>query len=433
MFRKVTGTEEQMEQKILHEALMLYNATDNRPNTMRFSIRMKDEIDPDILRMAAQKCMKRYPYFTVELVYKDGEYTLVYNKRPVVVSPEWDRIVLGCEMTNYHLTAISYHGKWLNIDISHAITDGTGVYNIARTLLYYYCKAKYDADISREGILLTEDEILNEEWEHPALKFKDVQARIPAEMPRAMSLFKMTGVDAPDHHMVYRISTDEKDFIDFVKEIHGTPGTVVAALLDRAIASCHPDSEEAIRIILSVNMRKALRAPRAHHPLVGGVWLERGSRSDALSLKDHVRMYREAVAEQTKDDIVIAESAGQKKFAEYLMSKKTDDERIALATEHAILTDGAITAGVSYTGKANFGQIEQYIEEFRNLTNSIYMTPLLEMSAVSGRLAIDFIQPFEDERYIKAFSKELDKYSIKYIMSPGEKMILPKMKLPWNG
>lgn len=444
------------EQKILHEALMFYNATDKRPNTMRFSIRMTDEIDPDLLQAAAQKCMKRYPYFTVELVYKDGEYTLVYNSRPIVVSPEWDRMVLGSEMTNYHLAAFSYHKKWLNIDITHALTDGTGVYNIARTLLYYYCTAKYDADISGEGIMLAGDEIPDEEWVHPALKFNDIQPRIPAQMPRALSLFRMSGgdapdcpdalnhhnapdhIDAPDHHdtpdqhMVYRISTDEKDFIDFVKEIEGTPGTVVAALMDKAVASCHPDSEEAIRIILSVNMRKALGAPLAHHPLVGGVMLECGSKAGPLSLKEQVRMYRSAVAEQTKEDIVIAEAAGQNYFAQHLMSKKTNEERIVLATEHAIRTDGAITAGVSYTGKTDLGQIEQYIEVFRNLTNSIYMTPLLELSAVSGRFAIDFIQPFEDERYIKAFSKELDKCGIEYSMCPGEKMILPKIKLPWN-
>jgi hypothetical protein len=393
---------------------------------------MTDDIDPEILKAAAQKCMERYPYFAVELVHKDGEYTLVHNSRPVVVSDEWKNTVLCSEMTNHHFTAFSYHGKWLNIDISHAITDGAGIYNLTKTLLYYYCTAKYDADIPTEGIMLAGDEIAQEEWEDPALRFSDIVPDSPPEMDEALSLFKETGSKAPAHHMIYSISADEKEFIDFVKSIDGTPATVVSALLYRAIASCHPDTKKAIRTVLTVNMRKALKAPLAHHPLVGGVMLTCDDLTGQLSLKEQVKMYRKAVAEQTKDDIVIAAAAEQRSFSKYLMSRKTDEERAALATEHAIQTDSGATAAVSYTGKASFGQIEKYIEECRELTNSIYMTPLLELAAMGDRLSIDFIQPFEDERYVTAFAKELDKCGVRYSMRPGERMILPKIELPWS-
>lgn len=421
---------------------MLYNATDSHPNTMRFCIRLIDDVDPDILREAVTKCMERYPYFTVELVYKDGEYRLIHNSRPVVVTHRWDRVVLCSEMTNYHFTAFSYDGSWLYIDISHAITDGAGIYNMTKTLLYYYCTAKYDADISPEGIMLPGDEISQEEWEHPALKLKDIPPRSHVDMPRAMSLFQKSRAAAqehlaqehpiPKHHTVCSISTDEQAFMEFVRSVGGTPGTVVSVLLARAIAACHPDSEEEIRTILSVNMRKALKAPLAHQPLVGGVMLAYDKQTACLSLKEQISIYRKAVAEQTKDDNVIAEAAGQRDFIEHLLSKKTDQERIVLATKHAIQTDGAITAGVSYTGKASYGQIERYIEECRELTNSIYLTPLLELAAMGGRFFIDFIQPFEDERYINAFAKELEKWGVDCTMSPGEKMILPRIRLPWR-
>ena len=56
-----------MEQKLYTELRPLYVTTDENPNEIRIRIRMRDLIDPQILRRAEDKTMKRYPYFCVEL------------------------------------------------------------------------------------------------------------------------------------------------------------------------------------------------------------------------------------------------------------------------------------------------------------------------------------------------------------------------------
>jgi hypothetical protein len=56
-----------MEQKLYTELRPLYVTTDENPNEIRIRIRMRDLIDPQILRRAVDKTMKRYPYFCVEL------------------------------------------------------------------------------------------------------------------------------------------------------------------------------------------------------------------------------------------------------------------------------------------------------------------------------------------------------------------------------
>ena len=54
-----------MEQKLFTELRPLYVTTKESPNEIRIRIRMRDLIDPEILRRAVDMTMKRYPYFCV--------------------------------------------------------------------------------------------------------------------------------------------------------------------------------------------------------------------------------------------------------------------------------------------------------------------------------------------------------------------------------
>ena len=50
-----------MEQKLFTELRPLYITTKESPNEIRIRIRMRDLIDPEILRRAVDMTMKRYP------------------------------------------------------------------------------------------------------------------------------------------------------------------------------------------------------------------------------------------------------------------------------------------------------------------------------------------------------------------------------------
>lgn len=73
-----------MEQKLFSELRPLYVTSRENPNEIRIRIRMRDLIDPDILRRAVDTTMQRYPYFRVELQKKDGQYIFAENLRPKV-------------------------------------------------------------------------------------------------------------------------------------------------------------------------------------------------------------------------------------------------------------------------------------------------------------------------------------------------------------
>ncbi len=53
-------------------------------------------------------------------------------------------VELNTEESNYHFVSFSWKDNWIIMDISHAITDGTGAYEVIRTFLFYYVSSRYD-------------------------------------------------------------------------------------------------------------------------------------------------------------------------------------------------------------------------------------------------------------------------------------------------
>ena len=96
---------------------------------------MRDLIDPSVLRKAVDAAMKRYPYFCVELRKVDNQYVFTDNSRPVVISNS----LHGTELNAKESIAFAYYDNWIILDVFHGLTDGTGAYEVIRTLLYYYC------------------------------------------------------------------------------------------------------------------------------------------------------------------------------------------------------------------------------------------------------------------------------------------------------
>ena len=231
---------------------------------------------------------------------------------------------------------------------------------------------------------------------------------------------------------MYSIAVSESEFMRFTLDNDGSPGTMVSLLLSRAIAKLFPDAEDAIRIALCVNQRKALRAPLAHQSLVGGVMLEYKDKMRDWPLGRQGTIYRGMVFAQTEEETVLAGVASNAGMNRMILSKESDAERLGAIAAINALTKRLITATVSYVGKANYKEAEQYIRDFRSWTSSASNGLLVEVSAVNGRFTIDFLQKFSSPIYVNAFLKELDDNGIVYDLQDVQELDLPNIKLPWT-
>ena len=143
-------------------------------------------------------------------------------------------------------------------------------------------------------------------------------------------------------------------------------------------------------------------------------------------------IYRQMVFEQTQEDVVLAGVASQNGIAHMILSKQSDQERVEFAAAVGSVAKSVITASVSYVGKANFKDTEQYVRDFRLWTTTASNGLTIEMSAVNGRFILDFIQLFSSPFFVNAFLKELDNNGIVYDLQDVSELELPNIKLPWT-
>ena len=421
-----------MEQKLFTELRTLYTTTKETPTVIRIRIRMRDLIDPAILRRAVDMTMRRYPYFCVALQKKEGRYVYAENHRPVVITDSLHGVDLNSEESNYHMIAFCLQDNWIILDVFHGLTDGAGAYEVVRTLLYYYCSERYNVMLKEDGIRLVGDEISEEEWIDPVVNRTDLPTPERNEMANALNLRTSAGLEEDHRHTVYSIAISEAEFMRFNLDNNGSPGTMVSLLLSRAVAKLYPDSDEMIRIALCVNQRKALNAPLAHHSLVGAVMLEYKDKMRDWSLDMQSTAYRGMVFAQVQEEKVLMGVASFKGINDMLLTKESDQERIGVASYINSLAAKLTTATVSYVGKADYKEAEQYVSDFRLWTSPLGNNLLVEISAVNGRFTLDFLQSFSSPVIVNAFLKELDENGIVYDLQDVNELKLPNIKLPWT-
>ena len=421
-----------MEQRLFTELRPLYVTSKESPHDIRLRIRMRDLIDPDILRHAVDTTMQRYPYFCVELQKKDGQYIFAENPRPVVVTHSLHGVALNSEDSNYHMIAFCWQDNWIILDVFHGMTDGTGAYEVVRTLLYYYCSERYDIHLTEEGIRLAGDEISAEEWTDPVADRADLPVpRQNEQMSDALNLIASAGLEEDHRHTVYSIAISETEFMRFNLDNDGSPGTMVSLLLSRSIAKLYPEARDIIRITLCVNQRTALHTPLAHQSLVGGAFLEYKDKMRDWPLEKQATAYRGMVFAQTQEENVLMGVSSIKGIDGMILSKESDQERLGVAAYINALAARVVTATVSYVGKANYREAERYIRDFRTWTSSAADGLTVEISAVNGRFTLDFLQTFSSPIFVNAFLKELEENGIVYDLQDVNKLELANIKLPW--
>ena len=423
-----------MEQKLFTEIGNLYDTSRENPIVIRIKVRMRDLIDPDALRYAVDTSMRRYPYFCVELRKKDGAYIFAENTRQIVISHSARGVELNSKSSNYHMVAFAWIDNWIILDVFHALTDGTGVYELLRTFLYYYCSERYQVTLQGNGIRLLGDKIPEEEWDDPTAQFTELPSPTRIDIPKALNLVECAGLQDDSVKTTYSVTVPESEFMRFNIENDGSPVTMIALLFSRAIARTVPDAEDPIRIYVPVNLRTVLHAPLAHQGLVGGAMLEYREKLRTWPLERQATAYRGMILAQTRDEALLSGLNAMNGISRLILSGKTDQERKSIAEQ--ILSKNTrriLTADVTYVGKANFREAESYIRDFRTLTSPTGggSVPIIAISAVNGRFVIDITQPFSSPVYVNAFLRELEENGLTYDLQEVSRLELPNVRLPW--
>ena len=121
---------------------------DDKKNTniFRYSVILKQNINPNILKTAVNKTLEIYKSFKVKLGSGLFWNYLEYNKKEPLVKEEDD---IPCQHIDYkrnnnYLFKVTYYKNKINLDIFHVLTDGSGAKHFLKSIIHNYLSIKYN-------------------------------------------------------------------------------------------------------------------------------------------------------------------------------------------------------------------------------------------------------------------------------------------------
>lgn len=135
--------------------LATYNRRDTR--TMRLSCELTETVDTEILQHAVEKTLRTRPQFKVRIRRGLFWHYLETTDAMPIVAKESGRpcpLLYGRDYMGILHFNISYFENRINLDIFHALSDGTGALEFLNILVGYYLKLSHPNDEELQNVKL---------------------------------------------------------------------------------------------------------------------------------------------------------------------------------------------------------------------------------------------------------------------------------------
>ena len=405
------------------DTYLLYETRKNAPSNtnIRFALEITEDVNGDVLRVAVNEAIKRYPYFSVRVEIRDGAYILVPNALPIVVmETRYPAVPLGSEEVNHHLNYIDYSDDMIYFNVSHSITDAAGYIPFVKSVLYQYLIRVHDEPLSPEGILLPDSDFLPGEFDFPeagSLPESDFSYKREQKMGYFPAEDYIQAMRNPDYRNegYYCIAMKQREFMKYIHSNDASPAAILSVLMFKALAPLFPEEADTFSAGIAFNFRKDVDCPRAYHS-ISTVLHAVYKRSYLDFPVDKLgTITRGMITLQTQPENSVIHMKDALKFYEAVDALKTVEEKRDFCLKEGLFTKGCKdTYNVSYVGRTDFGSMGKYV---RSLNTLAYGNLLVEINAIGNMFYITLNQMVKTEKYIRAFLDTLLDTGLTYSVS----------------
>ncbi len=237
----------------------------NKAFFMTYRFDLAEKVDPEAVKKAWDKTIAIYPYVTYAEATRDGKLVLLENKLPFVIEETGEVIEPYERSGNFHSVTFCYLDKVLWVYVDHVPYDGTGFKSVLETFFYYYyCELDGKEYPVPEGVFTEKDGVV------PG---QDVDAYLMSDAidPGVMmgsfgkdksfeikEAYRDEAFSTREDCRGYCISVPGDEFMTYAKSVGGSPMSVLAVLLARAMQKVHPENTLPIDIMSPVSVRKVM-------------------------------------------------------------------------------------------------------------------------------------------------------------------------------
>ena len=415
----------------------LYESEALIATSMCVRIALKEEVDIEALKKAANEAIKRYPYFAVEVsLDEDGAYTLQHNPRPIVVMRKQGKPpLLGSEQTNRHLCFIEVCGKLAYFYLCHSIAGGKTITPWVMSILYYYVEFRYGKTLEGKGIRKAGEPFLPGEIEEPSLEMLTLDPPnppTPSAKPALMLADYINGLlnpfkRRPNYH-VYEFA--QSDVIRLAKENNASVVSLFQILIARSLDHVLAKKHKVIGAETSHNPSSDIGLPYSHLDLHSMVYVDFDRERLQGELKDLGAYARSEIKRQA--DPKYSHAALRPLFETYAKL----DEIKGLKEKRAFMKKNSPSRGKSarhstfvcnYVGQYDWDELSVYVEEYEIVVDGHLV---FEITSIGEKIFLSQMQLLATEKYVRALEREFGQVGLSYVHKGPFPKMLPKHLLP---
>lgn len=396
--------------KEFHEP-MLYLSSPEHPNTMSMVVELAEPVDGDILREVADELRTRFPYFYIRAVARDNDIHAEENPLPMTVRDTWAPIDFNAQESNYHLAAWKYEGKRMAFEVSHSLTDGSGIIPYIKSALYLYLTHTTGEALDPAGIRLPGETIPESEVGNP---FADMDDDISAaEMPEqakqtAEDFYRLRDGENADSlslgSQVHCLKLSESQVMRCCKEHGGSPNALIAVLLARAVRRYDPESERTVSVSIAIDHKAMLGVHDNYRLFANVVEVDFPTDMPLDCLTDSCSFARGQIKSQARPENSLWALRGRK-----MLYAKLD--QVPLETKIAAMAKASGNArwsfSNSYLNLQTMGSLDSYVEALYLVAEPGVADICIGMVCVNHSFFLAMNESFPVDRYMDAFLEEL--------------------------
>ena len=376
-------------------------------NTMGAFLSLKKPVDGEILRWAVEALRVRFPYFYVRAAYGGEDPVTVPNELPMTIRNTWGPISFNTEAANFHLAAWKYEGCRLAFEISHSLTDGTGVLPYVQSVLYLYLSKATGSTFDPAGFRLPGQPIPESETGNP-FRGLDVDGAVPLYQKKPIPDFFRLACGADRDKTVFCLKLHESQVMRYCRAFDGTPNVIVSVMMAKAARRLAPSCEKTVTAMVCVNQKALLGNHDSCRCFVGSALLDFPRDRDLNDVHKACTIARGQLMLQAQPENALWEIRQMKQG---LPPASPDTPQASLC--------------VSYIDGRSFGPLAPWIDEFYIMTSLSKITDVLcEITCVGHSFFLALMQPFSSPDYFRCLLEELTSAGIQYELLRSEPLRL---------
>lgn len=404
---------------ISYNTRLLYTMMLTGTLSMRLRFVMKDPVDGAVLTEAVRETTKiRYPYLMKKLLVQEEKFVYERNDLPVpVMETCYPLPQYGTKESNYHMILVDYEENRIFFNMCHNISAGRGMARWAFSCLVAYVEKKYGVSLKCDTIRRWDQPPqAGEDFVEPFTDLPDVErtwmgypSHIRPVLPTQLETMLPGAAGDGLYETTFRLKS--ADVMQRVKAYHTSPAAYFGVLLYRSLIAQMEEVPDALNLGVACDSSEDLGLQETMSLITRFLHVVVTKEESALPDEELCQKARSLMKAQM-DPAIMTEILKKEKQSLIEMETLPDlKSKAAYYMQHSILFDLVPSVLVSYLGKFELGELEDYMITWN--VGGVSFGRGIAIVCIKDLFEISFFhQKKENDPTVQAFQKAIGEAGI---------------------